>query len=225
MSAFTVDRATRMRELLSRFKLPTVAAEVVRRLTDAGHDAALSTLLEVFEAEADERAQRRTERLRRTSRLPGDKTFDTLERDRLPRPVLAKLDELATGEFLERSDNVLCFGLPGRGKTHAAAALGHALVRRGHSVLFTPTFRLVQELLAAKRDLALPRALHKLDAFELLILDDIVTVPEWTPPARAPIARDLAACPSPVMTADSGSAPAARSSEGRKWARSPDASA
>ena len=173
MSTFTVDRATRMRELLSRFKLPTVAAEVVRRLTDAGHDAALSTLLEVFEAEADERAQRRTERLRRTSRLPGDKTFETLERDRLPRPVLAKLDDLATGEFLERSDNVLCFGLPGRGKTHAAAALGHALVRRGHSVLFTPTFRLVQELLAAKRDLALPRALHKLDAFELLILDDI----------------------------------------------------
>ncbi len=173
MSTFTADRATRMRELLSRFKLPTVAAEVVRRLTDAGHDAALSTLLEVFEAEADERAQRRTERLRRTSRLPGDKTFETLERDRLPRPVLAKLDELATGEFLERSDNVLCFGLPGRGKTHAAAALGHALVRRGHSVLFTPTFRLVQELLAAKRDLALPRALHKLDAFELLILDDI----------------------------------------------------
>jgi hypothetical protein len=96
-----------MRELLSRFKLPTVAAEVVRRLTDAGHDAALSTLLEVFEAEADERAQRRTERLRRTSRLPADKTFETIERDRLPRPVLAKLDELATGEFLERSDNVL----------------------------------------------------------------------------------------------------------------------
>jgi DNA replication protein DnaC len=171
MSTFTVDRATRMRELLSRFKLPTVAAEVVRRLTDAGHDDALSTLLEVFEAEADERAQRRTERLRRTSRLPGDKTFETLERDRLPRPVLAKLDELATGDFLERSDNVLCFGLPGRGKTHAAAALGHALVQRGHSVLFTPTFRLVQELLAAKRDLALPRALHKLDAFELLVLD------------------------------------------------------
>ncbi len=88
--------------------------------------------------------------------------------------MLAKLDELATGEFLERSDNVLCFGLPGRGKTHAAAALGHALVRRGHSVLFTPTFRLVQELLAAKRDLALPsRPAQAFDAFELLILDDI----------------------------------------------------
>jgi DNA replication protein DnaC len=173
MSDLTMDQVARLRELLTRFKLPTVAAEVIKRLTDAGHSDALGTVLEVFEAEADERGQRRTERLSRASRLPADKTFETLERGRLPRPVLAKLDELATGEFLERADNVLCFGLPGRGKTHAAVALGHALVQRGHPVLFTPTFRLVQELLAAKRDLSLPRALQKLDAFELLILDDI----------------------------------------------------
>ncbi len=52
MTDFTADMAARMRELLARFKLPTVAAEVVRRLTDAGHDHALPTLLEVFEAEA-----------------------------------------------------------------------------------------------------------------------------------------------------------------------------
>ncbi len=36
-----------------------------------------------------------------------------------------------------------------------------------------PTFRLVQQLLAAKRDFELPRLLRKLDKFELLILDDI----------------------------------------------------
>jgi DNA replication protein DnaC len=173
MSDFTADKAARMRELLAGFKLPTVCTQLIQRLMDAGHDDALPTLLEVFEAEADERGQRRTERLLRASRLPPGKTFETLERGRLPRPVLAKLDELATGDFLDRADNVLCFGLPGRGKTHAAAALGHALVRRGHSVLFSPTFRLVQELLAAKRDLNLPRALQRLDAFELLILDDI----------------------------------------------------
>ena len=173
MSDLTIDMGARMRELLTRFKLPTLATEVVRRFTDAGHDDALTTLLEVLEAEADERGQRRTERLLKASRLPPGKTFDAIDRARLPRPVVAKLDELATGEFLDRADNVLCFGLPGRGKTHAAAALGDALVRRGHPVLFSPTFRLVQELLAAKRDLALPRALQRLDAFDLLILDDI----------------------------------------------------
>ena len=86
MSDLTSDQASRMRELLTRFKLPTVAAEVITRLTDAGHAAALPSLLAVFEAEADERGQRRTERLLRASRLPADKTFETLDRGRLPRP-------------------------------------------------------------------------------------------------------------------------------------------
>jgi DNA replication protein DnaC len=172
-ATFSPDMVARLRELLAQFKLPTFASEVVSRFTDAGHDAALPTLLEVLEAERDERSQRRCERLLKASHLPPGKTFATLDDARLPRPVVAKLRELADGEFLERADNVLCFGLPGRGKTHAAAALGQALVQRGHSVLFTPTFRLVQDLLAAKRDLALPRTLQKLDAFECLILDDI----------------------------------------------------
>jgi DNA replication protein DnaC len=170
---FTLDMGTRLRELCASFRLPTFATEVARRLMDAGHEAALPTLLEVLEAEADERGQRRAQRLLKAARLPHGKTLDTLDRSRLPRAVIAKLDELATGAFLDQAYNVLCFGLPGRGKTHAAAALGHALVGRGHSVLFAPTFRLVQELLAAKRDLKLPRALRRLDAFELLILDDI----------------------------------------------------
>lgn len=38
----------------------------------------------------------------------------------------------------------------------------------GHSVLFTAAYRLLQELLAAKRDLALPRQLRKLDNFDFL---------------------------------------------------------
>jgi len=41
------------------------------------------------------------------------------------------------------------------------------------SVLFTPAYVLVQELLSAKRDLQLPRALRKLDLFEVILLDDL----------------------------------------------------
>ena len=51
--------------------------------------------------------------------------------------------------------------------------LGHRLVEAGHSVLFAPAYRLVQELLAAKRDLDLPRRLRKLDNFDFLLLDDL----------------------------------------------------
>jgi DNA replication protein DnaC len=63
------------------------------------------------------------------------------------------------------------FGLPGTGKSHAATVLGHALVEAGHAVRFTRTYQLIQELLAAKRDLVLPRLLHQLDAFALIVLD------------------------------------------------------
>jgi DNA replication protein DnaC len=67
----------------------------------------------------------------------------------------------------------VAFGLPGVGKSHALCAVGHALIEAGHRVLFTPAYALVQELLSAKRDLQLPRALHKLDLFEVILLDDL----------------------------------------------------
>src|SRR6202012_456198 len=69
--------------------------------------------------------------------------------------------------------NVLAFGLPGRGKTHLVCAIGHALVQRGYAVLFLPTYKLVQRLLASKEQLRLDKELHRLDAYDAVILDDI----------------------------------------------------
>ena len=53
------------------------------------------------------------------------------------------------------------------------AAIGHELVQRGYRVVFLAAFRLVQQLLAAKRELTLEAELRRLDAFDALILDDI----------------------------------------------------
>lgn len=163
----------RLVTLCGDFKLPTLATELVPRFQKAGHEEALSLLIEVFELEAQDRLERRIDRLRRASHLPPGKTMATLDQARLPRPLVEKLRALARGEFLDDAHNVLAFGLPGTGKSHAACAIGHALVEAGHSVLFIPTYQIVQDLLAAKRDLDLPRALRKLDLFELIILDDI----------------------------------------------------
>ena len=69
---------------------------------------------------------------------------------------------------------VLAFGLPGRGKSHCLAALARELIlRHGHTVLFTPTFKLVQQLLAAKQALKLDALLKKLDRYAVVVLDDI----------------------------------------------------
>ncbi len=73
-----------------------------------------------------------------------------------------------------RGENVLTFGLPGRGKSHYVGAIGRELIlRHNKSVLFIPTFKLVEKLLVAKRELNIENALKKLDRFDVVILDDI----------------------------------------------------
>jgi len=130
-------------------------------------------LRHLVELEIEDRRQRRIERLQRGSELPMDKTLGTLDTSKLPMKVRRQLPALCEGGFVQRAENVLAFGLPGRGKTHLVAAIGHELIHRGYAVLFVPAYRLVQRLLAAKRDLGLERELRRLDAFDAVILDDI----------------------------------------------------
>jgi DNA replication protein DnaC len=169
----TANVSDRIEALCSEFRLPTIGAEAVKRFEADQQGAALPTLLAVFELEASDRRQRRVERLRRAAKLPPGKSWETLDQSGLPAKLQQQLGELVTGQFVDRAANVLAFGLPGTGKTHAMAALADQLIEQGRSVLFVPTYQLVQDLLAAKRDLDLPRALRKLDRFDVLILDDL----------------------------------------------------
>ena len=91
----------------------------------------------------------------------------------MPLILRQQLDQFAQSGFVDQGIKVLAFGLPGAGKSHTLCAVGHKLVESGRSVLFAPAYRLVQELLAAKRDLALPRQLRKLDNSDFLLLDDL----------------------------------------------------
>jgi DNA replication protein DnaC len=161
--------------LLRALKLPTVARHADEVADKAEHEgwSFAQYLRHLMALEVEERRRRRIERNQRDSELPGEKTLATLDRKRLPTTAAKMLPTLCEGTFLARGDNVLLFGLPGRGKTHVACAIGHDLVRRGHRVLFTPTYALVQRLLAAKRDLRLEVELGVLDGFDAVILDDI----------------------------------------------------
>lgn len=125
------------------------------------------------ELEYLERRERRVARLRKLSALPAEKTLAALDRQKLPKSVQRQLPQLCDGGFVDRGENLLLFGLPGRGKTHLACAIGHELVMRGHPVLFVAAHALVQRLLVAKRDLALERELKHLDHFDAVIVDDI----------------------------------------------------
>jgi DNA replication protein DnaC len=161
--------------LLRALKLPSFTRYAEEIATKAEREgwSFVHYLHHLAELEVQERQRRRIERYLKDSELPSDKTLGTLHRARLSAKVQKMLPVLCDGDFLQRGDNVLCFGLPGRGKTHLVCAVGHELVQRGHRVLFTATFALVQRLLAAKRDLCLEKELAQLDAFDAVILDDI----------------------------------------------------
>ncbi len=156
-------------------RLPTVAAVVGETLTLAQREAwPLETfLLHLLEQEVAGRQQRRIERLLRQSHLPVGKTLSSFDQSRLPLHTRRLLPELARGDFIGRSGNILFFGLPGTGKSHLAAALGYEWVQNDYSVLFTPAYLLVDGLLRAKRDYALEPELRRLDRFAVIILDDI----------------------------------------------------
>jgi DNA replication protein DnaC len=130
-------------------------------------------LLELVELECQERRAHRIERLLRSSRLPLDKTLDNFDMQRLPARAARQVKTLADGTFLDRRENVLAFGNPGSGKTHLLSALGQELIRQGRRVTFTTCQRLVQDLLRAKKELELNRAIKKLSYYEALVIDDI----------------------------------------------------
>ena len=162
--------------LLRQFCLTTMAARCGEMIAsaEAQNWGYRKLLVQLCEAEAADRRERRRQRLLHDSKLPSGKTLGNLEEGKLPAKVRRQLPTLLEGGFVERAENLLVFGLPGRGKTHFLCALGRELIlRHGLKILFTPTFKLVQQLLAAKKDLRLDALLKRLDSFEGIVLDDL----------------------------------------------------
>lgn len=155
--------------------LPTLAAVAEELVATAVREnwSLAAFAAELLGHELEGRRQHRVERLAQEAHLPPGKTLATLDQGRLPLRIRRVLPELCGGGFVDRADNVLLFGLPGRGKTHVAAAVAHELVQQGRRVLFTPTYALVGRLLRAKRDLELERELRRLDRVAVVVLDDI----------------------------------------------------
>src|SRR4030042_1780139 len=143
-----MSRLDTVREHLRTLHMPT-AVQVVEELLASGlrENWSLETFLgELLEQEMEGRHQRRIERLKDAAHLPVEKTLTTFDQERLRLRLRRLLPQLCSGDFVDRAENLLVFGLPGRGKTHFVAAVAHELVNSGRNVFFTPTYRLVDSL-------------------------------------------------------------------------------
>lgn len=168
--------AARLPMMLTALRLPTIAKLWPTFAAQADKEGwgGARLLAALCEHEIAARDQRRIARHLAESALPEGKTIATFDFAAVASVRKAQIMALAEGDsWIDQGANLLCFGPSGVGKSHAAAAIGYALIERGRRVLFTRTTDMVQRLLAAKRDLALPAMLAKLDRFDAIVLDDL----------------------------------------------------
>jgi DNA replication protein DnaC len=168
-----------LQQQIQTLKMPAMQREldaVARRARDGGWPYE-EFLRELLDAELCNRDQRASARRLREARFPDVKTLDQIDWKALSGVSRPKLLELASGSFLERSEDIVIVGPVGTGKTHLAIALGVEATRRRHGVLFVRAADLVQQLLEARDTRALVSLRRRLLKVRLLIVDELGFVP------------------------------------------------
>lgn len=162
--------------LLKELRLPTMLRHY-RNLSDdalkqtVSHEDYLANLCEL---EINTRSANRILRNTKQSKLPAGKSlssFNFNHPEKLNKPHIEALAQ--NTQWVSNAENVIIFGASGVGKTHLAAAIGHALIEQDIRVLFLETSCLVQQLQLARKEYRLPQMLSRLSKYRVLILDDI----------------------------------------------------
>jgi hypothetical protein len=105
------------------------------------------------------------------------KTLESFDFSFQPSVDRQKLQELATGRFIEHGENVVFLGPPGTGKTHLAIGLGLKAVQQGSRTVFTAALPLMAALTKAYAENRLEERLKQYRLPKLLNIDEIGYIP------------------------------------------------
>jgi DNA replication protein DnaC len=120
------------------------------------------------------RADRLLERRRKQAGFRDPlKTLDNFDFSFNKKMNRSLLFELASGNFVNRREDVLFLGPPGSGKSHVAQAIGQAVIQQGHRVLYRETHTLLDELAEATIDGSRKEFIENVVAWPLVIIDDL----------------------------------------------------
>ena len=141
------------------------------RIAELTFDERLGLLVE---AEHDARHNRRLARLLKDAelRIPSAclEDVDATAARGIDKPMIR---QLATCTWIGDHLNVLITGPTGVGKSYLASAIGQAACRKGMRVLYRRLPRLFEDLGLAKAEGTYSRALARLSAADVLVLDDL----------------------------------------------------
>ena len=168
-----------IRQQCKLLHLPTVAAQSAQLAEQAVRERRthLGFLEALLQAELEEREQRLVARRIREAHLPRMKTLDEFEFSRNPKVSAQQIHELAQGGYITRAEPIIFIGDSGSGKTHLLTGLAVAACRQKLRVRFATAAALINELVEAKHQLQLGRALARWARYDLIALDEVGYAP------------------------------------------------
>ena len=156
-------------------KLP-LSAEILDAALSRAEQEGLSHLnfLELILGEPAARSrQRAIERRIREAKFRDDRRLHDFDwKFNAPAIDRTQIEQLATGEFLRRHENLVMVGQSGVGKSHLIQALGRRYCELGYRVRYTTSADLLDDLRKSLAEQTLPRRIRYWSRFDLVIIDE-----------------------------------------------------
>jgi DNA replication protein DnaC len=168
-----------LNENLSSLRLTHMAKELesaLRQARESGLDYS-EFLLRLTEHELRIRSENKLKRRLKEAKFPLLKTMEGFDFAAAPELDRRLIRQLATCDYVKEHKNVVLLGKSGTGKTHMATALGVEACRQGVKTRFTTACGLANELIEARHEKDLQRALKRYAKYGLLIVDELGYIP------------------------------------------------
>ena len=144
----------------------------VLRQAEQGSWSHVELLDRLLGERAQRKRQRTVERRIREARFPMGKTLESFDWEFNAQTIdRVQIEELATGDFIARKDNLLVVGQSGVGKSHLLEGIGHRACLRGFRVHYVASDELLEKLGASLADGTTPKLIRFYASFDLLIID------------------------------------------------------
>jgi DNA replication protein DnaC len=134
-------------------------------------------LLALCTAEMTQRDAVRVERSIAAAKFPVLKDLASFDFEAVQNISKQRVLELAQGGYMANAETILLVGNPGLGKTHIATGLAFAACQQGKKVRFFTVNTLVNDLLAAQKDLRFSKVIKQLERLDLVVLDELGFIP------------------------------------------------